>query len=91
MHTEQEIKETIALRLRELRLEKGWSQDKLAKEAGLTTVGYGDIERGNGTPLVSSLARIAAALGCTLNDILPMNGLAPKKPASGRKSGRKRR
>lgn len=42
---------------------KHWSQDRLAKEAGLTTAGYGEIERGNNCPSISSLIKITLALG----------------------------
>jgi len=71
MLTEEEVKKLVSANLRRLRTARGWSQDQLAKKAGLTTVGYGDIERGITLAKVSSLAKIAAALGCTLDEILP--------------------
>jgi len=76
MPTKQEILEKLSERLRARRMRHGWSQDRLAKEAGLTTIGYGDIERGKSVPRVLSLARIAAALNCSLDDLLPLDELA---------------
>ena len=75
MLTEKQLREIISRCLRPLRDDKKWSQDRLAKEAGLTTVGYGEIERGNTTPSIYSLYRISQALDCRLDDILPLVAL----------------
>jgi len=75
MLSDKLIRGTLSSNLRRLRQAKGWSQDRLAKEAGLTTVGYGSIERGETIPRISTLAKIAAALGCRLDELLPISSL----------------
>jgi len=49
--------------IRSLREEKGWSQEKLALEAGMTTSHVSRIERGERRMPTSRLDALAAALG----------------------------
>lgn len=57
-------------RIRELRLERGWSQEFLAAEAGLNMNYLGGIERGERNPSLKNLARIADALSVTVPDLV---------------------
>ncbi|OQX30022.1 MAG: hypothetical protein B0D92_00620 [Spirochaeta sp. LUC14_002_19_P3] len=53
---------TIALNLRRLRKEKGFTQEYLAEKSGLSRAAYRNIETGKSEPRVSSLQAIATAL-----------------------------
>jgi transcriptional regulator with XRE-family HTH domain len=55
---EQRIIRRLAVRIRELRRAKGWSQEWLAEEAG--------IETARRNPSLKNLIRIAKALGTTM-------------------------
>jgi transcriptional regulator with XRE-family HTH domain len=55
-------------RIRQLRLEKGWSQEQLATIAGLSTRTVQRIENGEQASL-ETLTAIAAALGLQVNDL----------------------
>lgn len=50
------------MRLRELRLEKGLSKNKLAKLAGISQTAVTFIEEGQRSPTLSTLKRLARAL-----------------------------
>lgn len=62
---------TFAQQLKYLRKEKGWSQQKLAQEAGLSLTGITKMEQGITTdPVISSLRKIADALGVSLDQVI---------------------
>lgn len=60
----------VGKRIRELRLERGWSQEFLAAESGLNMNYLGGIERGERNPSLKNLARIADALSVTIPDLV---------------------
>jgi transcriptional regulator with XRE-family HTH domain len=57
-------------RIRELRLERTWSQDTLALAVGCSKVQISDLERGKVQLTVEWMRRIAPALGVTPADLL---------------------
>jgi len=59
--------------IRKHRNSKGWSQEELADRAGLHRTFISSIERGVRNPTVTSLHRIASAMGLTVSDL--MDGL----------------
>ncbi len=63
-------------RVKELRRKQGWSQGKLAREAGVTVKTISDYESGKRKPYGGSLESLAAALGVTPADLLSA-GAAP--------------
>jgi transcriptional regulator with XRE-family HTH domain len=63
---EQRIIRRLAVRIRELRLEKGWSQERLSEEAGIHRTYLGGIETARRNPSLRNLIRIARALGVTM-------------------------
>ncbi|WP_312597793.1 helix-turn-helix transcriptional regulator [Brevundimonas sp.] len=58
-----EWEKIIGANIKRLRRERGLSQEALAGEAGLAMRHIGRIERGEGNPTVSMVARIANVLG----------------------------
>lgn len=52
--------------VRQLRLDAGLSQEELAQRAGMTQPALSRLERGDGIPTITLLARIANALQATL-------------------------
>jgi len=66
----QQIMQATADRIRHLRKQKGISQEELALRAGINTVYYGQIERGQKCPTVDTLYKIAVGLEIPLPDLL---------------------
>ncbi len=57
-------------KLARLRLEKGWSQQRLAVEAGVHVMTVSAAEREAKEPLLATVEAIARALGTTVDDLL---------------------
>lgn len=57
-------------RIRELRIERDWSQDRLAAEARCSKAQISDLERGNRGLDIDWMRRIAAAFGVTPGELL---------------------
>jgi transcriptional regulator with XRE-family HTH domain len=62
--------QTLGANLRRYRQAHGLSQAELAERAGLSRVGYRDIELGKSEPRAATLASIAKALGLGVPDLL---------------------
>ncbi len=56
-------------RVRQLRTDKGWSQEQLAAEARLDRTYIGGIERGERNPSLLNIYRIARALGVSASEL----------------------
>lgn len=56
--------------IRKFRLEKGWSQKKLAEEAGLSQSFIHSVETGEKSPTIRSIRKIAKALGVPVEEII---------------------
>jgi transcriptional regulator with XRE-family HTH domain len=67
-----EIVGRFAARLRELRHSRGMTQATLAGAAHVTTSYIGRLESGGAAPGIDLVDRLAAALGSTVNDLLPI-------------------
>ena len=61
----------IGQRIRELREARGWSQERLADEAGLDRSYMSGIERGVRNVSVLKIARLSRALHVPLRDFMP--------------------
>jgi transcriptional regulator with XRE-family HTH domain len=59
---EDRIVRDLAARIRGLRAAKGWSQERLAEEAGMHRTYLGGIETARRNPSLRNLIRIALAL-----------------------------
>ncbi len=62
-------------RLRELRLSRGLTQAQLAEQAHVTTSYITRLESGSYAPGIDLVARLAAALGTPVADLLPTDPL----------------
>ena len=73
-------------RVRELRSERGWSQEDFAAECGVHRTYLGGVERGERNLSLVNIHRIAQALGITLSDLF--EGVDPSRPRTARKRRR---
>lgn len=62
----------IAMQLKTLRIEKGWSLDQTAKETGISKAMLGQIEREESNPTVQTLWKIALGFHTSLSTFLPV-------------------
>ena len=78
----------LAQQLRALRSDLGWSLDAASKNSGVSKAMLGQIERGESSPTIATLWRIATGFGVPLSELiepvlpLPENGLLVRKAAS---------
>lgn len=68
---DKKIIQQTAERIKQAREKKGWTQEELAKKAGLDSNSYAKIERGESKPYGVTLVKIIKALGIKPSDILP--------------------
>jgi transcriptional regulator with XRE-family HTH domain len=59
----------LGRRIRNLRNEKGWTQQKLGDQAEVNYKFIGEIERGKQNPSLNVLVKISAALGVDLQNL----------------------
>ena len=59
------------MRIKQLRAQKGWSQEQLAEEAGIHRTYLGGIECARRNPSLKNLIRIARALGVSVGGLFP--------------------
>ncbi len=64
-----ELQRTIGIRVRQLRLDRGLTQEQLGERAGLSYKFVGEVERGVANPTVESLSGIARALAVAVPDL----------------------
>jgi len=60
----------ITTKLKQLRLEKGWTQSDIAQKAGINSNYYSKVERGEAIPSIITLKKILGALGVKSSKIL---------------------
>ena len=63
----------VGRNVRDLRVAKGMTQERLAFAADLDLTYIGGIERGRRNPSLLVMARIADALGASLADLIAVN------------------
>ena len=61
----------IGKRIRQLRLEKGFSQEGFAIQVGLDRSYYGGVERGERNVAALNLVRLADTLGVEVGELFP--------------------
>jgi XRE family transcriptional regulator, regulator of sulfur utilization len=62
--------QALAKRIKELRREKGISQEELAHRSGLSRTGIGFLETGKRWPRLDSLVKVADGLQITVDELL---------------------
>ena len=65
-----DVRKRLAVNMKRLRKERGWSQEALADEAGLDRTYISGIERVVKNPTITVVERIAGALRCQLGSLL---------------------
>src|SRR5215831_10705542 len=66
----QGIERRIAGRLAQLRADRGWSLDDLAKHAGMSRATLSRVERCEVSPTAAELGRLCAVYGWTLSRLM---------------------
>ena len=69
-----ELTKLLGQRIRNFRIEKGLSQEKLAELSGCHATYVGQLERGEKNATVESVERVAAALGIPLSRLFEKLG-----------------
>ena len=69
MKAEDKIVRQFAVRIRELRRQKGWSQERLAEEADIHRTYLGGIETARRNPSLRNIIKIALALEVPVRDL----------------------
>ncbi len=62
--------------LRALRTARGWSQEEVARRAGISRAGVGAIEAGKLVPSTAAALALAAAFGCRVEDLFRLRDAA---------------
>lgn len=70
MSTASQIQITVGRKIRKLRLSKGITQTALGERAGMATANVCNIEKGLHSSQITTLYRIAKALGVPLSAIV---------------------
>ena len=70
MAKKRNILERFGKRVRELRIECGWSQEQFAHQCGLDRTYVGGIERGERNIALRNIEKIAETLGLTLSELM---------------------
>lgn len=65
-----DVRHRLAVNMKRLRKERGWSQEALADAAGLDRTYISGIERVVKNPTVTVVERLASALQCKLGALL---------------------
>lgn len=68
----EEIETRLARGLSQLRTERGWSLDELAKRSGVSRASLSRIENGDVSPTASVLSKLCVAFGVTLSRLMQM-------------------
>lgn len=65
-----DVRRRLAVNMKRLRKERGWSQEVLADEAGLDRTYISGIERMVKNPTITVVERVAVALECEIGNLL---------------------
>jgi transcriptional regulator with XRE-family HTH domain len=76
-------------RLQRLRKAAGLSQSKLAKRSGIPLPTLQQWEQGRRTPLLDAAAKVAVAIGCTLDELAGIGPATEDEPAPKKTTRRK--
>lgn len=68
------VRKQFGLRIRELRQQRGWSQEEFADECGVHRTYIGGVERGERNVSLDNIARIAIALDMEISALFQQPG-----------------
>lgn len=88
MLASMDVRQTIGLNIKRLRIEQGIAQEKLALLAGIDRAYMGRIERGSENVTVARLEAVAQTLGVHVSELFTEID-ENNKPPEGLKAGRK--
>ncbi|SFE22544.1 Helix-turn-helix [Paenibacillus catalpae] len=74
-----EISRNIGENIRAIRKQKGFSQEQLALRAEINGSYMGQVERGEKSPTIDVLSKIALALQCPLEQLVHVDGAPPEE------------
>ena len=66
----RDLSEIVAIRVRQVRNARGWTQEDLSDKVGLSVRYIGQIERNQASPSVRVLGRLSQALGVAPAELL---------------------
>lgn len=66
----QEINQNLAKHLKQQRQQKNWSLDRTASETGVSKAMLGQIERGESSPTITTLWKIASGFNISLSSLI---------------------
>ena len=89
--SERAVLRRFGERVREARDRRGWSQERLAAEAGLDRTYVGSVERGERNVALLNINKLALALNDDFAGILPSPTDGRRKPAGGVSRSRRAR
>ncbi len=69
---ERSLDDRIALRLKTLRLDRGWSLDELSKHCGVSRATLSRLEKGEVSPTASVLGKLCSAYALTMSRLMAM-------------------
>jgi transcriptional regulator with XRE-family HTH domain len=76
-----DIRKRFGVRVRQLRNDRGWSQEELADRAGLHRTYIGSVERGEQNLSLVNVEKLAATLGISLAELFaPFTGTPASPP-----------
>ncbi len=70
MAKKRDILEDFGKRIRELRTERGWSQEKFANQCDMDRTYVGGVERGERNIALRNIKKMADTLGISLSDFM---------------------
>lgn len=76
---QQQAEQNLGQNLRQLRKERGWSLDRAASETGVSKAMLGQIERGESSPTLATLWKLAGGFQRSMSSLIePATGQAGK-------------
>ena len=74
------LTEIVAIRTRQMRLARKWTQEELADRVGLSARYIGEIERHRASPTVNVLGRLALAFEVEPEELLKLPAKRARRP-----------
>jgi len=71
-------------RLREMRLARGLTQPEIGARVGTSASNISDLERGVKVPTLTTVARLADALDCSVSELVEVLDRRPRGPKTSR-------